>query len=809
MAALNFPSSPSDGDTYTPSGSTITYEYSSSKGSWQGQLSGSAATVVSLSGSTNNQVVTVTGANAITGESNLTFDGSTLAVTGATTVSTDLTVGDDIYLDSDAAVLHLGDDGDVTLTHVADTGVLLNSTRQLQFGDSGTYIHQSADGVLDLVSDTELELNATTIDINGAVEISGTLAQVGVATFTARDVHNGGITVADGGQIGSASDTDAITIAADGTVTFSSNLTVTGTTTLNGNLVLGDAAADTLTVGATIQGASPLTFEGGTADGFETTFAITDPTADRTITFQNASGTVAFTSDDITGNAATVTSAANNSTNETVYLTFVDGQTGAQEIETDVGLTYNPSTGLITSTSVTAGTVTSTGNVVIADAGNIGSASDTDAIAIGADGDVTLTQDLELQHDGAILSFGADNEVTLTHSADSGLTLGVNHTSTAGVFVIDQAGSGDPSIQMKTAATSYMIGVDNSDSDTFKIDYGTTGVGGQTGITLNTSGNVTMAADLTLGDDLYLDSDGSVIHFGDDGEVTLTHVADTGLRMEDSDRLIFGADSDLQIYHDGSSTSYVHAAAGNMYISGTGTNSIIMQAKGGENSIVMTGDAGVTLYYDGNAARLSTSSGGISVTGTATMSANVIIGDGSTIGSASDTDAITIASGGAVTFSQRSVHSSGITIANGANIGSAGDADSIAIASDGVVTFSQRPVIGVGGLTIPNDGQIGSASDPDAIAISSSGDVTYSQQIYTSDGTASNPAIAFSDDTDTGWYSATDGEQNWSLNGTMKMHLDSTGLDVEGTILCTPTSTLTIADSGGTVQKTVYGVGST
>ena len=62
------------------------------------------------------------------------------------------------------------------MTHVADTGILLNSTRQLQFGDSGTYIHQSADGVLDLVSDTEIEINATTIDINGAVVASGEIA---------------------------------------------------------------------------------------------------------------------------------------------------------------------------------------------------------------------------------------------------------------------------------------------------------------------------------------------------------------------------------------------------------------------------------------------------------------------------------------------------------------------------------------------------------------------------------------------------------------------------------------------------------
>ena len=52
-----------------------------------------------LTGSTDNTVATVTGANALAGEANLTFDGSTLAVTGAVTVSTDLTVsgGDIVY----------------------------------------------------------------------------------------------------------------------------------------------------------------------------------------------------------------------------------------------------------------------------------------------------------------------------------------------------------------------------------------------------------------------------------------------------------------------------------------------------------------------------------------------------------------------------------------------------------------------------------------------------------------------------------------------------------------------------------------
>jgi hypothetical protein len=53
-----------------------------------------------------------------------------------------------------------------------------------------------------------------------------------------------------------------------------------------------------------------------------------------------------------TANVATnVTATANNTTNETVYPTFVDGTTGSQGIETDSGLTYNPSTGLMTATA--------------------------------------------------------------------------------------------------------------------------------------------------------------------------------------------------------------------------------------------------------------------------------------------------------------------------------------------------------------------------------------------------------------------------------------------------------------------------
>ena len=84
--------------------------------------------------------------------------------------------------------------------------------------------------------------------------------------------------------------------------------TLTNKTLTSPTINSASISAPTLTgavtaTGAVFAGGSPLVFEGATDNGFETTFAITDPTADRTVTFQDASGTVAYLSD-ITGGGA-------------------------------------------------------------------------------------------------------------------------------------------------------------------------------------------------------------------------------------------------------------------------------------------------------------------------------------------------------------------------------------------------------------------------------------------------------------------------------------------------------------------------
>ena len=64
--------------------------------------------------------------------------------------------------------------------------------------------------------------------------------------------------------------------------------------------------------------------------------------------------------------ATNVTTSANNSADETVYPTFVDGATGTQGIETDTGFTYNPSSGDLTTTGQLGGaTLNLSGNATV------------------------------------------------------------------------------------------------------------------------------------------------------------------------------------------------------------------------------------------------------------------------------------------------------------------------------------------------------------------------------------------------------------------------------------------------------------
>ena len=194
-------------------------------------------------------------------DSVMTIDGE---VTIDLNASTAVLVSNDLKLDSDAAVLGFGVNNDVTLTHVHDTGILLNSTMAIQFNDASQYINAPSATELDINATDEVEVNATLMDVNANLDVSGTYTGAGLMTT------GGNIIIPNAGNIGSVSDTDAIAIASNGVVTFSQVPVLPSDTIetadiqdnavtlakmaglVRGKLIYGDASGDpaALTVGS-------------------------------------------------------------------------------------------------------------------------------------------------------------------------------------------------------------------------------------------------------------------------------------------------------------------------------------------------------------------------------------------------------------------------------------------------------------------------------------------------------------------------------------------------------------------------------
>ena len=92
----------------------------------------------------------------------------------------DVTLPDDLTLGSDSAVLKFGADSDTTLTHTDGTGLTLNSTNKLTFGDAASFIQQSSDGVLRIDGEATIDLNASTkVDVSADLSVGDDLTVEG------------------------------------------------------------------------------------------------------------------------------------------------------------------------------------------------------------------------------------------------------------------------------------------------------------------------------------------------------------------------------------------------------------------------------------------------------------------------------------------------------------------------------------------------------------------------------------------------------------------------------------------------------
>jgi fibronectin-binding autotransporter adhesin len=253
-------------------------------------LSSTLGVTGAITGSSTLQATTITATTAFVPDAS---DGASLG-TSALEFS-------DLFL-ADGAVINFGTDQDVSLTHVADTGLLLNSTMALQFNDASQYINAPSATVLDINATDEIELNATLVDVNANLDVSGTVTATGTSVFASLDISgdidvdgttnldvvdiDGAVNIAAAttiatdnkiqfrdtaiyvnsstdGQLDIVADTEvqiaATTVDINGAVDISGNLdvggnlVVTGTTTFNGGtLTMGDAATDNVVFGADI-----------------------------------------------------------------------------------------------------------------------------------------------------------------------------------------------------------------------------------------------------------------------------------------------------------------------------------------------------------------------------------------------------------------------------------------------------------------------------------------------------------------------------------------------------------------------------
>ena len=191
---------------------------------------------------------------------NVQVSGTDPLIISSLTVTGDATIGDDLTLLSDASILGFGENTDVTLTHVHDTGLLLNSTRQLQFNDASQYINAPTATVLDINATDEIELNATAVDINATLDVSGNsvLASVdvtGVATAATFE-PDGDTSAGDNAALGYTSVLGAILTGQgstnDVTLVNDADATVLGIPTGTTNVTMaGDLAVSGGITGAT------------------------------------------------------------------------------------------------------------------------------------------------------------------------------------------------------------------------------------------------------------------------------------------------------------------------------------------------------------------------------------------------------------------------------------------------------------------------------------------------------------------------------------------------------------------------------
>ena len=203
-------------------------------------------------------------------------------------------------IEGDGTDLTVASSGALTLTstsHTVDTSgdiVLDADGGDIFFKDAGTTFGSATNTSGDLIvkSGTTTALTFSGANMTAAGTIgSGAITSTGVVTATGFTIGNAEIIEAeleqiDGITAGTAAASKAVVLDSNKDITGLRNVTIAGDLTVNGTTTSVNSN--------TINVQHSMVFEGATDDAYETTLTVTDPTADRTITFPNLTGTVSL-----------------------------------------------------------------------------------------------------------------------------------------------------------------------------------------------------------------------------------------------------------------------------------------------------------------------------------------------------------------------------------------------------------------------------------------------------------------------------------------------------------------------------------
>ena len=405
-------------------------------------------------------------------------------------------------------------DGTAAITVTAAAGTLTGSTLNSGVTASSlTSVGTIATGVWNGTAIASAYLDAdtahlsTTQTFTGAKTFTDTLALTGTGRITGVDTVSDSTDAASKGYVdgltfddvsnanlltalanlessgGAANENIVIGADSGDTIVITGNLQVSGTTTTvdSNTVTIGDhnIVLDKDNSTSAVVDAAGITLEGGTGDDvtWQWNAASTSMMLKLGSGYANARfDTIIATLD---GNASTATTAttatnvtatANNSANETVYLTFVDGATGSQGIETDTGLNYNPSTGVLTTTSVSGNL---TGNASTAT--KIASITNSDIVQLTAI--QTLTNKTLTSPTLTTPALGTPASGILTNCTFP--TLNQNTTGSAATLTTARTINGEPFDGSADIATGYAdatVGDNSATSITVNHDLGSRNV---------------------------------------------------------------------------------------------------------------------------------------------------------------------------------------------------------------------------------------------------------------------------------------------------------------------------------------------